>query len=568
MGRSTARVVTQATVILVWLILGGVAESQTPRPFYVISDLHFGIGAPGSVKLSTSNPCPSPPSVEGKDETPITDAMRNTEDFRFPVALCGFLAAIGDRNSDGVDLVIAGDFLELWQHPQVDCRQLGAKDVECGCTVEQMKQVVRTVLRAHAIEFAALDRFLTKPTNRLIVVPGNHDAALMDDDIWALVQAALPSAGSRLVRAASGTWFSEKKRVVVEHGHQQQVPEVNAFPRWDHRVVTKMCEGEKRFFVTWGEHFVYALYTDIETNLFPLIDNLVPDSAGTSVYSAHAKVEHRTAKDWARFITFNVLETSLYQKLQILSVDERPAGRLSDTEVAACKVCLRGGLVLRGGQEDPMTPNPLLQGLVAQQGLKDSAEFRAALDEQAAQLPNDQARLLCERVATLGKGVIRDSEGNTCQGTLSTAISKVFDPNGEHMLARRVSDLYDQSEGALQYYIFGHTHEAKVKMPVALPARNVLALNTGAFQRLIDKDNFTKHPKRNKDESDPAFLARLTHEDLAACYSVVEVKYQDRYPQATLLQWFMDENGGQGLFLDACSTVCTAPPANCPHTGP
>ena len=76
-----------------------------------------------------------------------------------------------------------------------------------------------------------------------------------------------------------------------------------------------------------------------------------------------------------------------------------------------------------------------------------------------------------------------------------------------------------------------------------------------------------KHPKRNNDESDPAFLARLTHDDLAACYSVVEVKYPDRYPQATLLQWSMDESGRPGQFLDACSAVCTAPPANCKGAG-
>ena len=74
--------------------------------------------------------------------------MRNTEDFRWPVALCGFLTAVTEANAGGVDLVIAGDFLELWQHPQVECRSSTTADAECGCTMNQMKQVVDRVLAA------------------------------------------------------------------------------------------------------------------------------------------------------------------------------------------------------------------------------------------------------------------------------------------------------------------------------------------------------------------------------------------------------------------------------------
>ena len=483
--------------------------------------------------------------------------MHNTEDFRWPLALCGFLTAIADGNPGGVDLVIAGDFLELWQHPQLDCRQ--SRDLECGCTVEQMKRVVTHVLRAHAVEFAALDRFAGKPGNRLIVVPGNHDAALMDDEIWAMIRAVLPSAANRLLRADSGTWISGDRRVAVEHGHQQQVPDVNAFPQWHRRVVTKACEDEKRFFVPWGENFVHSLYTDIEMSTYPLIDNLVPDSAGTAVYTAHAKVEKRTLKDWVRFIAFNLLETSMYQKLQGLTTEDRPLGGLSDGEVVACRACLGGELILRAMEADPT-----LQKLITKQELKGSPEFRLALDQQVAELPLDQTRLLCERVATLNpQGAITDSVGNQCQGTLSTAIAKFFDPNGEHMLARRVGELYTQTGDVLEYYIFGHTHEAKLKMPVRLPARSVLALNTGAFQRLIDKKHFAEHPQRQADETDPQFLARLRHEDMAACYPTVEVKYENRFPKVTLRQWFMDESGRPGTFLDACHSMCSAPPANC-----
>jgi hypothetical protein len=98
---------------------------------------------------------------------------------------------------------------------------------------------------------------------------------------------------------------------------------------------------------------------------------------------------------------------------------------------------------------------------------------------------------------------------------------------------------------------------------VRLPARSVLALNTGAFQRLIGRQHFAEHAKRAPGEKDPQFLARLRHEDMAACYPAVEVRYEERYPKVTLLQWLMDETGAPGSFVAACSSACSAPPANC-----
>src|SRR5512139_1302145 len=96
------------------LIIGGSRPAwaeQKMRPIYVISDLHMGVGR-----------------ANGRDWHPL-------EDFRWPRAFDGFLRQIRKDHPGGVDLVIAGDFLELWQHPTVSCEKW--PDPECGCSIEE-----------------------------------------------------------------------------------------------------------------------------------------------------------------------------------------------------------------------------------------------------------------------------------------------------------------------------------------------------------------------------------------------------------------------------------------------
>ena len=70
--------------------LGATAQAEAPRPIVVISDFHMGLGRRAD---GTWDP---------------------KEDFRWTGALRGFLSELSRRNSDRTDLVIAGDFLELW----------------------------------------------------------------------------------------------------------------------------------------------------------------------------------------------------------------------------------------------------------------------------------------------------------------------------------------------------------------------------------------------------------------------------------------------------------------------
>jgi len=79
------------------------AAATGPRQTIVISDLHMGLG-----------------------RVPGTQTWEKKEDFRWPNALCRFLGHIRSEarkeGAAGIDLVIAGDFLELWQpSPEVKC---------------------------------------------------------------------------------------------------------------------------------------------------------------------------------------------------------------------------------------------------------------------------------------------------------------------------------------------------------------------------------------------------------------------------------------------------------------
>src|SRR5262249_9270305 len=145
---------------------GAHRDGLPPRPIVVISDLHFGVG-----------------------KIPRTDRWDPSEDFRWSHALATFLRHRSDWGQDRVDLVIAGDRLELWQPRRSElCASVGAA---LGCTPTQMERLTRVVVDAHRADLAALGTFARQGSNRLRVIPGNHDAALMVPGVWRIVADAL-----------------------------------------------------------------------------------------------------------------------------------------------------------------------------------------------------------------------------------------------------------------------------------------------------------------------------------------------------------------------------------------
>ena len=115
------------------------ARAATDRYVVLVSDLHFGIGRSGG------------------DWDPY-------EDFRWPKALEGFLNRISADGNKKVDLVIVGDFLELWQRPKdLECK--GTKDA--GCTEAEVSKLVARIVSAHADALQSLRSFAADGDNHL-----------------------------------------------------------------------------------------------------------------------------------------------------------------------------------------------------------------------------------------------------------------------------------------------------------------------------------------------------------------------------------------------------------------
>lgn len=527
--------VALVSVASLWAWQATAALSTPRRAVYVVSDLHLNVGR-------------APP------------AWHALEDFRWPNAFRGLLKRISETHPQGADVVVAGDFLELWQHPTVTCTLPATPD--CGCTIDDMKRIISDVVRGHAETFEHIAEFLDSPGNRFIVTPGNHDAALMIPEMWKVVTDAVPRGRERFVIAPSGTWMSDDFQVAVEHGHQQTF-DVNYFPDWNRRIVTKSCDGTERIFRPWGENFVQSLYNQVEEQ-FPIIDNLVPDSAGVALYSKYREQQGRKAEDIARFVIFNILQTSPFQKGSLLSLTGEKKS-LTDPEVAQCRACLKSELVFRA---EPGVRDIVQADEERAQREKAKSGLRAALDQQVAGLDMNTARMLCERVAMRENGTLKLSgDAPECRGgELSMMITKFFDPNGTALLRERVTKLAEEAPN-LSVYVFGHTHEARERMAVRLPdGTDVAAFNTGAFQRLIDETRLFQ--LKTEKETVLDMLARVNHDDLKSCYAVLTITYPNKFARAELRQWFMAEGEANGKFLHACSDRCSAPPANCKEPVP
>jgi UDP-2,3-diacylglucosamine pyrophosphatase LpxH len=177
--------------------------SGPSRTLVIISDLHLGRG-------------------RSPDGYP-------TEDFRWPKALKSFLEEISKLGNDQVDLLIAGDFLDMWQ-PPANIRCKGASP-DLGCAPEEMKTLASCIVRGHPEIFASLRAFTQKGENRLHIIPGNHDAALLIADVWEPVGKALGADGGRVNFVATGLWVSADGKIGVEHGHQIG-NEANRYDTW------------------------------------------------------------------------------------------------------------------------------------------------------------------------------------------------------------------------------------------------------------------------------------------------------------------------------------------------
>ncbi len=495
----------------------GRAEGSAANGRYlaVISDHHMGLGR-----------------VDG-------GAWAPTEDFRWPRALKGFLDDLSQRGNHAVDLVIAGDLFELWQPPQhVKCVGLSA---DLGCTVDEMVTIADAVVLAHAQELGVLAEFAERGDNRVHLIPGNHDAALLLDRVWHTFARPLRADKGRVLLVRSGIWASADGAVVVEHGHQIGA-DVNRYETWPKPPVR--LEQDKTYVVRpWGERFVQRLFNEQEAQ-YPIIDNLSPESAGVRFRMAD-RGAWGSLTDLARFLAFNLFETSAVQKTAFLGAPRNePPEKKWHLSVARKSGHRLFAAALPSG--DPFRKE--LMAVDAQ-----AASLRKELDLLASDkksLTDEEVRGLCDLAAA------NSNDGWTlCRpATLGALVRDTLVPLSWQLREHLKSRLTEFTK--MRVFVYGHTHAMQEPWRLSLNGSTaVVVANSGAFQRLIDEQGFIALTKA-RSWSTAEGLSRAKPEDLAPCYGVILVPYGDARPIPEAKLWWMPEEETTGKFVGPRDTLC------------
>jgi UDP-2,3-diacylglucosamine pyrophosphatase LpxH len=471
--------------------------SSTARSIYVISDLHFGVGKKGDSHWDPH------------------------EDFRWPMALNAFLKEVSKRESGGADLVIAGDLLELWQPPAgIPCRHGGNR----GCSIEEVIKLATYVADQHKEELASLGAFASNGANHVFIVPGNHDAAILIPRVWEIVSRMAKAVSGRLEFVPSGIWVSEDGLVVVEHGHQIGA-DVNRFPMWPE--VTIADRGTTYLQSPWGERFVQRIFNDEEAR-YPIIDNLIPESAGARIRLADRGL-WKSVQDVARFIEFNVLQTSFNQKIQALgNPNAAPNQPDCDAKALGYKLILYG---LPADDDFRVT---------AEADSPDSLALRKAMDARVSKLSEDETSQLCAAARSNGNlGALLQAAVTSHEAVMRT-----------HLLNRL------GQFPRMQTFVYAHTHQIETPQAIKLSmTRSVSVANDGAFQRLVSESGFRKRAAALKIPASDG-LAKIPLEILPACYGFVYVSATvvDRTPLSQF--WSMDEKDASGRVLEVGDPAC------------
>lgn len=456
-----------------------------------------------------------------------------TEDFRWDGALESFLDRVDECGGSQVDLVIAGDLLEMWQPLQA--LQCASKD---GCTPAEMERIARHVTGQHGRALAALRRFAEKGANRVHVVPGNHDSSLLLPDVWSVVDKAIGAVPGRVSVEKSGMYLSADGAVLVEHGHQIGT-DVNGYRAWPQ--IVKESGGQSIVEQPWGENFVQSIF-NAEEEAYPIIDNLSPESAGVRLRMADRGV-WRSAGDMARFIAFNLFETSIQQKASVLGKpDEQPRWDLDKGRDL-------GWRLFANALPSDDAFRRAIGGTEA-----DALQVQVALDTLAKdrdRLRDAEVELMCNQIA------IRNPNAQRCaQRNLGATIEKLLVPRKRVMEEHLRSRLAQPGMNDVRVFIYGHTHLYEDGWPVKVNAFvEITVLNTGAFQRVVDEDGFlarvAKHPGLTPSQA----LRTFQPEDLAPCYGAVLVPYGKSERKPLTVRWQAEE-GAPGRFVSTNDARC------------
>ena len=494
------------------------------RRIVVLSDLHMGVGRDAA------------------------GAWHPFEDFRWATELELFLRALDAERPGATDLILNGDTFELLQAETTECTY---DDATLGCTEPAALARLERVLGAHTAEMAALGAFARAGANRVVLVPGDHDAALLFPTVGARALAAFDVPAERVLLATNGSWRSADGLIHVEHGHQLET-RADRFEGWPSPFITQ--SGRQHLARPWGQRTVQAL-VDAHEAQYPIIDNLADASAGLrfALSATGATDAGEAAPALLRYLLFRMSWQQFRMDLDRGDV-EPPVWNL-----AAVRAEGPAFLVASLPDDDrfkPLATRALdagrLDGLV--DALNDD-DLRALCDQRAAVR---RARRRFERILTqldpLGPPLVE------CPRTPETTGPRFeyFWQSRDRLFLRHLEALED-GERQVAVFVHGHTHLADYRQsnftrveagrsyvvdgfsPVPNAVTPVV-INGGAWQRTVTPVMLDR-VKAERQVSDAELLETLQPEQLPPCYSFVQIDaYRDRPGPPTLRYWRQGED--------------------------
>ncbi len=498
------------------VMLAAPPQLPGPRQVIVVSDMHLGLGerAPGQ---------PDP-----------------YEDFRWADELQRFLDAIDAAGGGATDLVLNGDTLELWQSRRSSC-QSPSPDVGCSST-EALARLAE-VAAAHGRELAALGRFADAAQNRIVVVPGNHDAALLYPAVAAAAVQAMGARPGRVQVSSAGYWLSADGAIYAEHGHQTGLDAANRFRDWPRPFLK--CPDGACLQRPWGEQFVREFFNRYEDK-YPTLDNILP-LTDAAKYGLASEQVAGGAEAVRTFVDLLLRETSPAQGRSLLSA-YLSVPRWDVAQIRATGNWLLGPQVLPSGDA--------LAAAVGQ------AQQQQTLGSSVAALTTGQIVSLCDQryllnvaLAALGRSTPAACPAISSVAAVAADLQRDWQSLlGEHVDAVRQA-LREQRgvSQPLRVFIYGHTHVAQAPFVLQRGALPVQVVNTGAWQRTTSAA-WVESERQRRGLTLPATLSALRLEELPACYPLVRIAphASDTAPEPQL-QSFQQLAGAWQLRSGACA---------------
>ncbi len=483
------------------------------------------------------------------------DGWHNMEDFRWEDDFRQFINFLGRKISKPIDLVMVGDSFELWQDMAgIPCKDDGQRS-NFGCNAEQSKKRVEKVGEKHAEVFKILSDFVRPDKdNKIIMLPGNHDAALAMNTVASTVKEQFTEGAKKNV-CVDEDGMIQGKDIFVEHGHQLE-GDMNRYDdplngtieciNSDGKAVN--CNDNDAFVRrSWGENFVQNYFNDYE-DLFPIIDNYATEGAGVpDGVQRGFKASSLPKKSSAvlGFLSFLFTKQTLAHLGDVLTTEQEGVTAIcrneNDKKCIDLKTMGEWPINHKIFSQLPGKSKDALQFIFDTEAKPDADEPVKLKDVYANYSSEDASKLDILLIATClywaqENGNVRCSYSKETLSAGGTKIKQwiegIIDPDYDKVVDH-IKHREKQFRDEFKYFIYGHTHFAEQKKK-----NGKIILNTGAWQRVTDPDDIEKIIQKctdsGRDEKD--CFKTMTPDKLTPCYSFAASELGS-YTTPTLFWW-------------------------------